>query len=204
MHRFDPKDAVRLDNEWRRSALPPHSALEALGLRETDTVLDVGCGIGYLAFPAADFIGPTRKVYAMDVSEAMLDEMDRRVHVQRVPNVVVFLSDGKDWKLGDASVTFVLCSTVLHEVDDTEAFLKEAKRVLKPGGRIGIVEWVPGSTGEGRGPSPTDRLDPTDVSAKLLAAGFTPQEPIMISESHYCLSGELVVPPKAESVETEV
>ena len=203
MHRFDPKDAARLDNEWRRSALPPHAALEALGLRETDTVLDVGCGIGYLAFPAADFIGPTRKVYAMDVSEVMLDEMDRRIRVQNVPNVVAYLTDGKDWKLGDASVTFVLCSTVLHEVDDTTAFLSEAKRVLKPGGRIGIVEWTPGSATSGRGPSSSARLDPVDVAAQLLEAGFTPQEPVAISESHYCLVGQLPYPPKAETTATD-
>ncbi len=204
MHRFDPKDAARLDNEWRRSALPPHIALEALGLRETDTVLDVGCGIGYLSFPAADFIGPTRKVYAMDISEAMLDEMDRRVRVQGVPNVVVFLSDGKDWKLGDASVTFVLCSTVLHEVDDMAAFLLEAKRVLKPGGRIGIVEWTPGSATAGRGPSRSARLEPVDVAMMLQSAGFTPGNPIAISESHYGLVGQLPFPPKAEEGATEV
>ena len=192
MHRFDPKDSARLDDEWRRNALPPLRTLQALGVRESDTLLDIGCGIGYFTFPAADFIGPTRKVFALDVSEGMLDEMDRRVHVLGATNVVALLSDGYDWKLPDGSVTFVLCAAVLHEVEARGRFLDEAKRVLKPGGRIGIVEWT--KADPTRGPSPEERLDPTEVAALLHSAGFIAGDPISVSEPFYGIVGTSPIP----------
>ena len=189
MHRFDPHDANRLDDPWRREALPPLPTLERLGFRESDTMLDFGCGIGYFAFPAAVFVGPKRKVFALDVSEAMLDELDRLVHRLGASNVVPLLSDGTDWKVPDASVTFALCSCVLHEVDDKAAFLAEARRVLAPGGRIAVVEWR--TDYPDRGPSAALRLGPDETAALLAAAGFVPEPVVAISDAYYGLAGVL-------------
>jgi ubiquinone/menaquinone biosynthesis C-methylase UbiE len=189
MHHVDPKDATRLDDTWRREALPPLPTLLRLGFQDTDAMLDFGCGIGYFTFPAAVTVGPSRKVFALDASEAMLDEMDRRVHRMGASNVIPLLSDGTDWKVPDASITFVLCSCILHEVADLPGFLREAKRVLAPGGRIGVVEWTKGFLG--RGPSLEERLDPAEVAALLDASGFRTEAPFAISEAYYGLVGVL-------------
>lgn len=195
MHRFDAQDATRLEDPWRREMLPPLPTLERLGFRDDDTMLDFGCGVGYFSFPAAVFVGPRRKVFALDVSEAMLDEMDRRVQRLGTTNVVPLLSDGSDWKVPDASVTFVLCSSVLHEVEGKTAFLAEARRVLAPGGRLAVVEFMTDYTG--RGPAATLRLSPAATAALLSAAGFVPGETVPISEAYYGLVGVLPEAPPA-------
>ena len=76
MHKFDPSNKSKLDNEWRREVLPPFKVLESLGLENKYIIADIGCGIGYFTIPAAELTAPN-KVYALDISGDMLAEASR-------------------------------------------------------------------------------------------------------------------------------
>ena len=78
-HKFSAKDKSKLDNPERRKILPPPITLEKLYLQKGDIVADVGCGIGYFNIPAAVIVGEMGKVYAIDISEEMLREVQERV-----------------------------------------------------------------------------------------------------------------------------
>lgn len=141
MHKFDSTNKSKLDNEWRRQNLPPNKTLERLGLKPSDTVVDIGCGIGYFSIPAAEMLSDRNKVFALDTSEEMLTEVEKRALVAGVTNVVTINTEEYDLKLPDDSITFALLANVLHEIDDRKRFIDEIKRILKPEGRLAVVEW---------------------------------------------------------------
>jgi ubiquinone/menaquinone biosynthesis C-methylase UbiE len=138
-HRFDPKHLHRLDNPERRKALPPDEVLGLLDVQKNMTVADIGCGPGYFTLPLAQMT--EREVFALDVSEEMLDVLSDRARQAGASNITPILSPAENIKLADDSVDGLICSLVLHEVDDLSQTLSEFKRILKPGGTMLLVEW---------------------------------------------------------------
>ncbi len=133
---FSAKNKAKLDSPKRRKMLPPKETLLKLGLVEGDVLADVGCGTGYFSFPAYEIT--KSKVYAIDLSQEMLDHLDSKKKNELIDTV---LSVGDDFKIPDSSASFVLLSTVLHEIDQTESFIDEVARITSEGGTLGIIEW---------------------------------------------------------------
>jgi ubiquinone/menaquinone biosynthesis C-methylase UbiE len=109
-------------------------------IREGDTVLDVGPGMGYFTIPMARLVGETGKVIAADVQQRMLIFLESRARkaglAQRiVPHLVSQESLGIDEPLD-----FALAFWMVHEVPDQARFLEEIKTLLKPGGLFLMVE----------------------------------------------------------------
>jgi len=169
-HKFDPAKKHKLDNPWRRQNMPPLPTLEALGLVEDDTVADIGCGIGYFSIPAAQRIHLDKKVYALDTSQDMLEELEKRATDQSVPNIITIKTDEYDLKLAEGKVDFALIVNVLHEIDNKERFLSEVHRILNSSGRVAIVEWQKKETE--MGPPVNHRLDQNDVISLLKSCSF--------------------------------
>ena len=169
MHKFNPVNKSKLDNEWRREALPPTKVLECLGLEQNDTVADIGCGIGYFTIPAAELV-EQNKVYALDISEEMLAEVERRAQISDIKNIVTVQTQEYNFKLPDMGVSFGLIVNVIHEIDDKERMLAEASRMLKIGGKLAIVEWE--KTETEYGPPFDHRISREEVKRLLNIAGF--------------------------------
>jgi len=140
-HKFNPASKNKLDDQWRRENVPPTPTLEKLGLVSEDTMADLGCGIGYFTIPATEIVKATNKVYALDTSPEMLTEVEKRAITAGVSNVVLVKTEEYSLMLSDESVSFVLMVNVLHEIDDKERFLREVHRILKPAGRVAVVDW---------------------------------------------------------------
>lgn len=169
MHKFSPENKSKLDNEWRRRVLPPAKIIESLGLEKKDIVADIGCGIGYFTIPTAELVA-LNKVYALDISEKMLAEVERRAQIANVENIVTIRSQEYDLKLPDSSVSFGLLVNVIHEVDNKERILAEISRILKPEGKLAIVDWE--KTGMEYGPPVDDRISREEVKQLLGSTGF--------------------------------
>ena len=169
MHKFETKNKSKLDNEWRREVLPPASVLEALGLKVNDTVADFGCGIGYFTIPAAE-LASQYKVYALDISEEMLKEVERRAQISDVKNVIAIQNTEYDFKLPDITVSFGLLVNVIHEIENKERILWEILRILKSGGRLAIIEWVKAITENG--PPIDQRIDKEELKQLLNSTGY--------------------------------
>ena len=110
-------------------------ALLRAGLAPGMSILDVGCGTGLSAAAAMEIVGPNDRVIGVEPSQGMLDEALRR---QRLHSGIRGLAERLP--LQDDSFDLICMSFALRHVADLSAAFKEFKRVLKPGGRLLIVE----------------------------------------------------------------
>ena len=167
---FDPAKKAVLESPERYKILPPFKTLKIMCLKEDDIMIDIGCGTGYFTLPASEITGPAGKVIGVDISEEMLNEVRTRIN-GKGHNIELVLADNLSLPVTDARATFALLSNVLHEADDMLAMLAEANRVLKPGGRLAIIEW------EKRemplGPPVEHRLHQDEIMRLVMEAGFT-------------------------------
>lgn len=115
--------------------------LDLAGLRPGEAVLDVGCGTGTLLLAAAERVGPAGRLHGVEPSAEMAAHARRKA---AAAGTALQISEGSADRLPypDASFDAVFCTLVLHHVPAakrTEA-LREMSRVLRPGGRLAIVE----------------------------------------------------------------
>ncbi len=184
-HKFDPEHMEELDSKERKQELPPFKSLHDLGVKPGDIVADIGSGTGFLAFPAAEIVGPEGKVYAVDSSKRMLTELEKRIRERGVCTIETFLSTEYDFPLPDACCDKVLMSNVFHEVDDKVRFAKEACRILRGEGIFAVFEMKPEA--EGNGPPKHHRVSSDEVRAACLKAGFSGTAGLEISATMYCV-----------------
>ena len=130
-----------LDDPARDEYQKPHEVITALGLREGETVADIGAGSGYFALRFAHHVGERGRVYAVDISPDMIRHINRRLRDLNVTNVVTILADPDDPLLPDRSVDrFFICDT-WHHIEDQPGYLARMKKMLKPGGQVVMVDF---------------------------------------------------------------
>lgn len=138
-HRFNPKHVEKLDNPERRKLLPPDDIITLLGVKDDDVIGDIGCGPGYFTLPLAKRCA---SVYAVDVSPEMLELLRERAAAENLNNITYVESTAEHVNIPDQAVDCVICSLVLHEVDDLKQTLSEMKRMLRADGKILLIEWA--------------------------------------------------------------
>jgi SAM-dependent methyltransferase len=123
----------------------PHSPARLIRIlepRRGERVLEVGPGIGIHALPIARSIAPEGRLDAVDVQQAMLDDLAARAHDAGVANVTATCADATSLTYPDATFDAIFLVTVLGEIPDGDAALKELRRVIKPSGRLVIGEML--------------------------------------------------------------
>jgi ubiquinone/menaquinone biosynthesis C-methylase UbiE len=142
---------------WRRnpSACPysqrfwveaPHPFITRERLREIleptsgERLLEVGPGTGYYALPVADWLAPDGRLDVLDVQQEMLDHTLRRAQEHGIENITPARADARELPYPDDSFDGAYLVTVLGEIPDQDAALRELRRVVKPGGRIVVGE----------------------------------------------------------------
>ena len=183
---------------WGRLWPTPGATLRNLGVESGDTLAEVGSGNGYFALPAARITDPA-PVYALDVNEALLADLDDIAARQEIRNVETVHGDARS--LTDhlpGVVDVVLIANTFHGVEATDALVEEAFEALGPGGRFVVVNWQdrPRETttagGEPRGP-PTDlRLSPEATERTVRdAAAVALRRRVDLPPYHYALVFEV-------------
>jgi ubiquinone/menaquinone biosynthesis C-methylase UbiE len=167
---FPPQDLGLLESPDREEWQKPQLILDALGVAEASVVADIGAGGGWFTVRLARRVGPNGVVYAQDVQPETLAAIGKRVRREGLANVRRVLGRGSDPKLPVGAVDAILAVDVLHEVADRVTFLANLARALKPGGRIGVVEFKPG--GGGPGPDATERVAQEVIEAEAARAGL--------------------------------
>jgi ubiquinone/menaquinone biosynthesis C-methylase UbiE len=181
MHKFDPSSAQRLERPERYALLPPREVLQQFGVSAGMTVADLGAGTGFFARAAADVVGPEGRVYAIDMSQDMLDYLG----ATGIPaHVHLVLSGEYRVPLPNAIADLVLIAFVTHETPDIPRFLAEAARLTKAGGAIAIVDWK--KQQEENGPEMQERLDEEDL-VRQIGSSFTIRDRGSLNRSHYYL-----------------
>lgn len=128
-----------LDNRIRRWLQNPRKIL-APYVREGMTVLDMGCGPGFFTIEMAEMVGRSGKVIAADMQEGMLRKVKDKVAGTELDGRIQ-LHKCEEQRIGvTQTVDFVLLFYMVHEVPDKRHFFKEIHSLLKPGGKVLIVE----------------------------------------------------------------
>jgi len=133
------ESAGGLDNSIRRWVQNPRKILGPY-ITEGMRVMDVGCGPGFFTIEMARMVGKSGRVIASDVQEGMLQIVKEKVKGTELDGRILLHKCGED-KIGvSASVDFVLLFYMVHEVPDKERFFNEIGTIVKPQGKVLIVE----------------------------------------------------------------
>jgi ubiquinone/menaquinone biosynthesis C-methylase UbiE len=130
---------------------------EALQPRPGERVLEVGPGTGYYTLDVAEAVGPEGRLDLFDLQQEMLDHTMRRAGGRGLANLVPTQGDARTLPYADATFAAAYLVTVLGEIPDQDAALRELARVLEPGGRLVVGElfgdphWVSPSALRRRG-----------------------------------------------------
>lgn len=132
---------VELDNPFaktNRAAV----IVKNLDLKPGMWVLDVGCGPGRVTVPAAQVVGETGRVVALDIQSGMLARAQEKAKQQGLTNIDFVCADIGEEKLEKEKFDRVLLVTVLGEIPDRERAMRRIFSVLKPGGILSVTELI--------------------------------------------------------------
>jgi 2-polyprenyl-3-methyl-5-hydroxy-6-metoxy-1,4-benzoquinol methylase len=130
-----------LIRETRELEENPSVVLEQLGLKPGMSVCDLGCGNGFYTLLMAQKVGPTGKVYAVDIQPEMLQLLSRRAAEAKIEQIDMIHSTVKDAKLPEGKVDLLLLVDVYHEFSHPEEMLASIRKSLSPEGVIALVEF---------------------------------------------------------------
>lgn len=111
--------------------------LEMNILNKNQTVMDIGCGDGFISIAVAKSVN---KVVAVDISKEMLRELAKKSKENNVTNIQLIESDGQDIPIEDDSIDIIFANMYLHHIEEPDIAIKEMRRLLKPGGKVFIAD----------------------------------------------------------------
>lgn len=164
---FDSKNLRKLNNPVRKEWIPPSAIWESLDLDAPEVLIDYGAGTGFITEDLAGY-APDAEIHAIDIQEEMIAYL--RTHMPE--NVHPILIEGIEIPLKDNSADALWSIAVYHELGDSEAFLKETFRVLKPGGVILIIDWEKEDPELQAGPPLSERIGAPQLIREIIDCGF--------------------------------
>lgn len=160
-----------LDRSERVQEEEPDVALDALKLPSGATVADVGAGSGYMTVKMAKRVGPSGKVYAVDIQPQMLTLLRQRLDREKISNVGLILGGYDDPRLPANEVDLILMVDVYHEFAEPQKMLQRMRESLKSGGRLVLLEY------RKEDPSipirPDHKMSVAEAKMEVEAEGFT-------------------------------
>lgn len=164
----------------------PQKIIDQCGLLEGQTVADLGAGSGFYSLAAAKLVGESGKIYAVDIQQDLLARIKSMAQAAKLHNIEVVHGDIEHpggTRIRDASVDLALATNVLFQIENKEGFVNEIKRIVKPGGRVLVVDWS--DSFGGMGPQPEFVVEEDKAKALFEKKGFTLVNSIFAGDHHY-------------------
>jgi predicted methyltransferase len=165
----------RAAQEGRREKWQKVDAILAeMGVRPGAIVADVGAGDGFFTSRLARAVGANGRVFAVDIDDAAMDRLRRRLEEDGIENVTIVKGTTDDPKLPERTLDAALIVNAYHEMEQHQSILAGLRRALKPDGRLVIVEPVtPSRRGRPRADEVrSHEIDPEYVLQDARAAGL--------------------------------
>jgi ubiquinone/menaquinone biosynthesis C-methylase UbiE len=177
------------DEEGRRQWQDAEAILADLGLKAGATFIDLGCGEGFFALPAARLVGAGGMVYSLDANPAAVARLKERATAEGLTNLRLKVGRAEDTVLCEACADFVFFGIVLHDFDEPARVLANAARMLKPGGRLVNLDWKKEPTA--LGPPLQIRFSQEKAMQLIEAGGFKVQTVTEAGPYHYLIMAGL-------------
>ncbi len=165
----------------------PQKNIEQFGLGKGNFVADFGAGSGFYTFSAAEAVGVSGKVYAVDVQKDLLVRLkSEAVNVRHLNNIEIIWADLEHvggTKLREKSMDAVIVANTFFQLENKDSACLEVKRILKQNGRVLFVDWS--SSFGGIGPQPQNVFY-EELAKKLFEKnGFKVERDISAGAQHY-------------------
>lgn len=177
----------KLENPDRLQELNPLETLRRIGLKDNQTVCDIGAGSGVFTIAASKMT--KGKVYALEINDEMLTLICKKTQSEGINNVEVVKVENDFFNVESNIVDVAIIVTVLHEVKLKSTFLLEVKRILNPRGKVAVIEFHKQVTP--MGPSIEHRLGENELTELFSKSGFTSQVKFNLGDNFYCAIFEI-------------
>jgi len=166
---FPPEKLGELEGPDRDEWQQPERIMDALAIADGSRVGDIGAGGGWFTVRLARRVGPNGRVFAEDIQRQMIESIQRRVAREGLRNVDPILGTPLDPRL-PTGLDAVLMVDTYPQLDDPVGLMAHVRRALKPGGRLGIVDFKKDILGPG--PDLDERLEPEVIIRDAERAGL--------------------------------
>ncbi len=166
----DPQDAAWFYRPERVESEKPEELLDLLGIEEGDVVADIGAGGGFFSLRAAERVGRTGKVLAVDVQPEMIAGLEMMIERFGHENIVPILGNVDDPKLPRDSVDHVLIVISYHEFSHPVEMMRYVRKAMKPDGQMLIVEYK--AENPDSRVAPLHKMSEAEIMEEIPALGF--------------------------------
>ncbi len=166
--------------------LDPQVIVDKLKISPGMKIAHFGCGAGHFTFPLAKKVGKKGRVYALDILEQKIENLKNQANLWGLKNIVAVktnLEAEKSSQINKESVDWVVIINMLYQNDRKGSILKEAKRILKPKGKILLIEW--GKNNGFIGPAESMRISKKELIKKIQKYDLKVQEEIIAGDFHF-------------------
>jgi ubiquinone/menaquinone biosynthesis C-methylase UbiE len=163
----------------------PETNINQFGLLPNSIVADFGAATGSYSIPIARTV-TAGKVYAVDVQQDLLVKLKNAANTAHIGNIEIIAGDIErlaGTHLKDGIVDMVLMANILFQVPQKKALVQEARRILRPGGRVIVIDWS-GSFG-GIGPQAHDVFTSYQAEQLFQPEGFVSERTFPAGDHHY-------------------
>ncbi|WP_250986076.1 class I SAM-dependent methyltransferase [Methanoculleus oceani] len=170
----------------RRRWQHPESILEGIGLAPGGTFVDVGCGDGFFALPAARIVGPHGRVCGIDIDAGALDLLREKARSGGFDNVLLHQGMAEEIVLCDGCADVVFFGIDLHDFVDPVQVLANAKRMALDTGVIVDVDWKKEPLP--LGPPPAKKFSTEHAASLMAEAGLEVRTVAESGPYHYIIT----------------
>lgn len=173
-------------DRWRRGWQNPETILAQIGLRSGSVFVDVGCGSGFFALPAARLVGKTGRVYGVDIDPDAIETLSRRAAEEGLDNLDLKVGEAEETLLCKGCADIVFFGINLHDFRDPSRVLMNARKMLKPDGRLIDLDWKKELME--LGPPMRIRFSQDQATSLIVKAGFKIESTTEAGLYHYLIT----------------
>ncbi len=168
--KFDPAKLHKLNDPKRLEYLNPEVIWKTLALSDPHVLVDIGAGTGVFAVRFAGKMNEGR-VYACDISDVMISWMEEHLPAGLRERISPLKMEESSVPVPDGVADLVYMINLHHELEEPRKVISEARRMLKKGGVLAIIDWKKEETPEG--PPLSIRVPEGDIRAQMADGGFS-------------------------------